>query len=85
MQHGFPRICFVASALAALAAARGVTPDLYRQLQFRYIGPVGNRITAIPSGFSPLSKPEPVSRGRIGRRRAGVSGNRTMAAKTGNR
>jgi photosystem II stability/assembly factor-like uncharacterized protein len=47
MQHRFPMICFVAAALAAIAAAQGVTPDLYKQLQFRYIGPVGNRISAV--------------------------------------
>jgi photosystem II stability/assembly factor-like uncharacterized protein len=47
MRHIFPRLCFVTVVFAGHLAAQGVTPDSYKQLQFRYIGPVGNRISAV--------------------------------------
>jgi photosystem II stability/assembly factor-like uncharacterized protein len=33
--------------MAALLVAQSVSPDAYKQLRFRYIGPVGNRISAV--------------------------------------
>ena len=47
MQHTFSRLCFATTAFVIHVAAQGVTPDLYKQLRFRYIGPVGNRISAV--------------------------------------
>lgn len=32
---------------ALIAGAQTVSPDLYKQLKFRYIGPVGNRVAAV--------------------------------------
>src|SRR5260370_17872329 len=36
-----------ASGLLRAQSPAPITPDLYKQLKFRYIGPVGNRIIAI--------------------------------------
>ena len=42
------RTCFAAAAfLAGGAAAQTISPDVYKALQFRYIGPVGNRVSAV--------------------------------------
>ncbi len=44
------RIAVAAAALAACAAAihaEAIDPSVYRQLKFRYIGPVGNRISTV--------------------------------------
>ena len=36
-----------ASLLAGGAAAQTISPDVYKELKFRYIGPVGNRVSAV--------------------------------------
>ena len=36
-----------AALLAGGAAAQTISPDVYKALQFRYIGPVGNRVSAV--------------------------------------
>src|SRR5499425_2185349 len=51
------RVCFVSvlAAIATLGAARWmraqqqprINPDVYKELKFRYIGPIGNRATAV--------------------------------------
>lgn len=40
-------LAFFFAAVAAEAQQPPVNPDVYEQLQFRYIGPVGNRATAV--------------------------------------
>ena len=42
-------LAFLFGASASRAQQPQVTPDTYNQLQFRYIGPVGNRATAVAS------------------------------------
>ena len=41
------RTFLVSLALVGTAAAQGVSPDAYRDLRFRHIGPVGNRVIAV--------------------------------------
>jgi hypothetical protein len=40
-------LCLGATILSTAAAAQSLTPDLYRSLAFRHIGPPGNRVNAI--------------------------------------
>ena len=40
-------LCLGATILSTTAAAQSLTPDLYRSLEFRHIGPPGNRVNAI--------------------------------------
>jgi photosystem II stability/assembly factor-like uncharacterized protein len=40
-------LLFTVSCLLGAAAPSEISPDLYNQLSFRYIGPVGNRVSAV--------------------------------------
>src|SRR2546430_7083432 len=48
-QHGFGVALVVAAAIRLVAAQSdaSIAPDTYKQLKFRYVGPVGNRIIAV--------------------------------------
>ena len=43
------RVCLIAFAFIANLAQAQISPDLYSQLHYRYIGPVGNRVIAAVS------------------------------------
>ncbi|HEY5546651.1 MAG TPA: hypothetical protein VIK50_11415, partial [Gemmatimonadaceae bacterium] len=40
-------LCLAGTVLSTAAAAQSLTPDSYRSLEFRHIGPPGNRVNAI--------------------------------------
>ena len=40
-------VAVLSACLWSIAAPRAQTPDVYAQLKFRYIGPVGNRVIAV--------------------------------------
>jgi hypothetical protein len=40
-------LCLGATILSTAAAAQSVTPEVYRSLEFRHIGPPGNRVNAV--------------------------------------
>ena len=49
-RHGFGVALVIAAAIRLVAAQTtdsSIGPDSYKQLKFRYVGPVGNRIIAI--------------------------------------
>ena len=39
--------CFLLLLVSTCISAQLVSPDAYRQFRFRYIGPVGNRVSAV--------------------------------------
>src|SRR5580658_7367483 len=47
MKNILPTLLSVIAVIAASSTAQTVRPDAYKQLKFRYIGPVGNRISAV--------------------------------------
>jgi hypothetical protein len=50
-------VAVLSACLWSIAAPRAQTPDVYAQLKFRYIGPVGNRVIAVAGVPSMLSAP----------------------------